>query len=350
MNALNFRFVAFCILAAPVVGPALAQPVSQTQEELEKQAAAPTVDETSVQEEAEKPAEKHIEKPARPLLFADKPNPANARKLEKLELGNIPMRQPMLRLDQIILWRADAEKASDIGVWDGTAAADAPVILPALVASKNFRIKSITYRIAMSGVYSPAGLADMDYVRWRADILMAQKHPELAARLMNAARLGRDSREDAVRRTAYELAAGDTEAACLESMALGDAAMPFWQGMAVLCARHLGDGDAAKNLLAALSEGAVKEAASSGNLKTLVDALIKESGMLPVPKPIANNHDILIQLQKLVADIEDSEDKKQAAQKNKGQLLLLSMGAWVAEKRGPDTQGITEKAMALAGL
>ncbi len=271
-------------------------------------------------------------------------------KPENAALGSLTLRQPNVRLDQISLWREDGDKAAPTDAWDGTVALDVQNILPALVMTKNQHVKDIILRIAMSGVYTPAGMTDIEYVHWRANVLMAQKHPELAARLMNAARLGRASSTDALHRTGYEVAAGEIEAACVESMADGDDKAAFWQGMAVLCAPHLGDADATKKLTDALPDGAIKSAAASSNADDLKNAIIKSSGIEPATKTIPDNHEILAKLSQLLADIQDDDDSKTAATKNKGQLLLLSLGALRATKHGEDTQKLTDQALQLAGF
>jgi hypothetical protein len=282
-----------------------------------------------------------------------KPGP-NDPKPQKVPLGSLKMREPTVRLDQISMWRDDGSKAAPTDVWDGTDPADVQAILPALVMAKNPRIKDITLRIAMTGVYIPAGMTDMDYINWRVNVLMAQKHPELAARLLNVARLGRDSAVDAVRRTGYELAADETEAACVESMAEGDKIKPFWQGMAIVCARHMGDANAVKNLTAALPDGpnqnSLKTAAASSNADDLDNEVIKASGITPVAKAIPDNQDILDKLSGLLSDITIADDPVATAKENKGQLLLLALGALRAEHRGDDTQKITDQALTLAGF
>ena len=346
MIASNFRFAGIiCLLLALPVAAVHAQPAPAPNEETDPvvedtAAKAPDVADTAGAEDT-KPAalEEDIKTKTEKAIARDtvKKDPAakteasnkTLAKPQKAALGSIAMRQPTPRLDQISLWREDGDKAAPTDVWDGAQALDAQTILPALVMAKNVRIKQITLRIAMSGVYIPAGMTDMEYIHWRANVLMAQKHPELAARLMNAARLGRDSAPDAVRRTAYELAAGKTEAACVESMAIADNTKPFWQNMVALCAARLGDANANK---------------------VSPDDIIKSSGALLVSKSIADNQEILVKLQALLTAIGEDEDSKVAAQKNKGQLLLLSLGALRADKHGADTQQLTDDALARAGF
>jgi len=104
-------------------------------------------------------------------------------------------------------------------------------------------------------------MSDMDYIRWRADVLAAQKFFADAARLMNTARLGRSSNDDAVRRVTYELANDDIESACVETWAMGamnDNTAVFWQGTAEMCAQDQDDAKTAKAIMDKLPDGAVK--------------------------------------------------------------------------------------------
>ena len=279
----------------------------------------------------------------------------NNEDVRAVTLGNLHMRAVAQRLDTISLWRDEEDKAADSAVWDGTIPEDVAAILPHLIVTKDEHVRQILRHIAMSAVYAPAGIEPMDYVRWRANVLAADKKFTEAARLLNVARIGRDSSADLLPRITFELASDQIESACLEAMASGHANdTAFWQGLQILCAHQTGDDSAVESLRAALPDGDIKTAAmrlgKNTDAKPLVAILVDTSGALPVPSPIADNTEILSGLKRLIADIKDTDtdaDKdaiKTAARKNQGELLLLSLGALSAENKSENTTALTHQA------
>ena len=91
----------------------------------------------------------------------------------------------------------------------------------------------------------------------------------------------------------------------------------------------------------------MKTAAAANDTPGLTEAIIKASGTQPATHTIADNAEILMKLQNLLNDIGDD---KEAAQKVRGQLLILSLGALRAEKHGEDTQALTDNALQLSGF
>jgi len=271
--------------------------------------------------------------------------------VHNVSLGDIHMRAVAQRLDEISLWRADDAAAANSDIWDGVEAQDVPVILPGLIGAKNEQVKKITLRIAMSAVYTPAGMDAIDYVRWRARVLAAQEKYTEAARLLNVARIGRDSNADLMLRIIYELASDQAESACLESMAAGHVDdMPFWQGMEVLCAHQAGDIVAVEKLRAALPDGEIKTAAAKldakgADAKPFIAALVNTSGVLHDVRPIADNADILAGLKHLNADIKNADDTAAAVKQHQGELLLLSLGALAAEHHAEETQSTVHQVL-----
>jgi len=289
------------------------------------------------------------------LNVGAKPVPATGDAHE-VSLGAISMRAVAERLDRIELWHDGDTGAINRAIWDGVDPKDTATILYSLVGSKHEEVKKITLRIAMSAVYTPEGMEAMDYVRWRAAVLAADKKYAEAARLLNAARIGRDSNVDLVSRIAYELASNQAESACVEAMAAGRAGeTPFWQGMQALCARQAGDMDAAAQMRDAIMDEDIKAAAEKLNgknadTKPLIAALVNASGALPLPEPLLDNAELISKLKSLLSYIKDAEDSTIAAKNNQGELLLLSLGALAAETRDDDTQKITGEALKLLNL
>ncbi len=283
--------------------------------------------------------------------------PAQGR-LRDAGLGEIGMRSVAQRLDRISLWRDEADKNPvSSTIWDGAKPQDVAVILPSLIGSKHEEVKKITLRIAMSAVYTPEGPENtdaMDYVRWRAAVLAADKKYTQAARLLNVVRIGRDSGTDLVMRIAYELASEQPEAACVESMAAGHAGdTPFWQGMQALCAWQMGDASAARQAATAIADDEIKAAAeklNGGNPKPLIAALVNGSGALPVAQPLPDNKDMIDRLKSLLSDIKDADDSAAALKDKQGEVLLLALGSLAAENRGDDTQSVTHDALKLVGF
>lgn len=356
MTALNCRRIGALVVLGLLAG--WTRPAFATAHNFQND--PPPVAEEAPAPSPEVPGVEPVGPPAPPMIpeakLRQKSAPANASDSRVVPLGSIPMRAVAQRLDQISLWRDEDEKPADPAVWDGVDEKDTAAILPGLVAAKDAHARQIALRIAMSAVYTPAGISDEDYVRWRASVLAAQHKYTEAARLLNVARIGRDSNTDLMPRITYELAAEQPESACAESMAAGHAPdAPFWQGMGVLCARELGDADAAKKLAAAMPDGPnndVKTAAAKigDDPKPLMAALVNASGVLAVPALIADNADILAQLKKQLDDIKSVDDPKAAAHDTQGELLMLSLGALAADKRGDDTQKLAGEALKLVGI
>lgn len=261
-------------------------------------------------------------------------------------------------LDEISLWQTeeDEKKSADPAIWYGAQGKDVAVILPAIVNSSNKRVQNITRQIAMSAVGLPEGMDGMAYARWRADVLSAQNRYADAARLLNVASIGRRDQADVESRIALQLANNQTETACLEAMATRNMqATAFWQGLEVLCAGTLGDADAAENLRASLPEGELKDAAekmgSGKNTAPLRAALVSAASAKAESKTIADNEMIVRRLKRLMYEIKDEEANTEAMiDANRGQLLLLSMGALSAEKKDEDTDKVTKEALGMVGL
>jgi len=289
------------------------------------------------------------------LNVGTKPAPA-AGDTHEVSLGSISMRAVAQRLDRIELWRDDASGAINRAVWDGVDPKDTPAILHSLVGSKQEEVKKVTLRLAMSAVYTPEGMDAMDYVRWRAAVLAADKKYTEAARLLNVARIGRDSNSDLVARITYELASNQAESACVEAMAAGRAGeTPFWQGMQVLCAWQAGDVDAAAQMQDVIADEDISAAAEKLNnknadMKPLIAALVNASGALPLAEPLPDNSELIEKLKRLLSDIKDADDSTVAAKNNQGELLLLSLGALAAETRDDDTQSVTSEALKKVGF
>jgi len=286
------------------------------------------------------------------LNVGTKPVPATGD-VHEVSLGTISMRAVAERLDRIELWHDGDTGAINRAIWDGVDPKDAVALLYSLIGSKQEEVKKITLRIAMSAVYTPEGIEAMDYVRWRAAVLAVDKKYVEAARLLNAARIGRDSNADLVARITYELASNQVESACVEAMAAGRAGeTPFWQGMQALCAWQAGDRDVAAQMRDAIADEGIKVAAEKLNgknpdAKPLIAALVNASGALPLAEPVADNADLIFKLKSLLSDIKDAEDSTIAAKNNQGELLLLSLGALAAESKDEDTQSVTHQALEL---
>jgi len=290
------------------------------------------------------------------LNVGTKPVPA-AGDTRNVALGDITMRSVAARLDQISLWRGDDENNKvDRAIWDGAKPKDIAAILPSLIGSKNEEAKKITYRIAMSAAYTPDGMDAMDYVRWRANVLAADKKYTEAARLLNVARIGRDSNVDLNARIAFELASGQVESACAEAMAAGHATdVPFWQGLQALCAYQVGDADAAQDASKGITDNDMKAAAEklrgkSADTHPLIAALVNASGALPLRHPLSDDEDLVDHLKSLLSAIKDADDPKAALQDKQGDVLLFTLGALAAEQHGDDTHDVTHQALELLKL
>lgn len=289
-----------------------------------------------------------------PLETAQAPEatgPVRTRSSTAIRMAKAP-------LAEISLWQTeeDEKNSADPAIWFGAQGKDVAVILPSLVNSSNKKVKDITRNIAMSPVYLPEGMDAMAYARWRADVLSAQNRYSDASRLLNVVRIGRNDNTDAQSRIALQLANNQTESACLEAMATRNApANEFWQGLEVLCAATLGDANAAESLRANLPEGELKTAADKmGNGKNtapLRAALVSTASLEPKNKPLEDNEQILRRLKRLMYEIKSDEANTEAMiDANRGQLLLLSMGAMSAEKKHEDTDKATKEALGMIGL
>jgi hypothetical protein len=273
-------------------------------------------------------------------------------------VDHVSLRKGFTPVDQISAWRNEAEENENKApreTWDGVQMKDLATLFPILMHSPDKKIRKIIRRIAMSAVYTPEGMQDMDYIRWRSDVLAKQEEYTAAARILNIARIGRDQTRDLETRVAYQLASNQTDAACLEAMANGRGqSAPFWQGMEVLCAQVLGDKTAAENLRLALPDGDIKTAAEkmATNPAPLRAALVDVALQSPkdvMPPKLEDNAELLRRLKRLVSEIKEDENLDGMIAANRGQLLLLSLGALSAEKRSDDTDSITKEAMAMAG-
>ncbi|HCM83654.1 MAG TPA: hypothetical protein PKW15_02530 [Alphaproteobacteria bacterium] len=264
-------------------------------------------------------------------------------------------RQPA---DEISLWQTEEDEnaGADRGIWDGARGKDVVTILPTLVNSDNKRVQNLIRHIAMSAVYIPEGMDGMAYTQWRADVLAAQNRYADASRLLNVARIGRDDSRDVESRIALQLANNQTESACLEAMATRNTqGNSFWQGLEVLCANTLGDAETANKLRENLPDGEMKLAAekmgNSKNNAALRAALVSAAAINPDNKPLADNEELLRRLKRLMYEINDDEENREGMiAANKGQLMLLALGALSADKKGEDTDKVTKQALEMAGV
>ena len=267
-------------------------------------------------------------------------------------------RSQQMDLEYLSLWLAKEEptEATPFNVWQGAERRTVVDIMPILVNSTNGTVKRILRRVAMSGAMPPTGMSESEYIVWRADVLAAQREYGLAARLLNSARLRRNSQENMMRRLTYQLADGQGESACLEALAAGKTEGDFWQGMHVLCSRLIGDAAAGEETLKAMADGPIKKAAQQSSAPApLIRALVKQGGEMPPVKIILENDDMLDDLDDFLVQINryketEAEQKSNYINRNRGEMLLLALGALSTEEREKNTDQTTRAALDKLGL